>query len=90
MTGSGNQFSNWSNSTYDAAVKAGDEAAADTTRDTQYATAATTLVSEAPVVFLDQRINWWLVKPYVKGLNVTPNDDFLGDLSTYSIQIGQH
>ena len=90
LTGSGNQFNGWSNATYDAAVKAGDAAADDTTRDTQYATAETTIVSDAPVVFLNQRIQWWLVKPYVKGLNVTPNDDWLGDLSTYSIQIGQH
>jgi oligopeptide transport system substrate-binding protein len=90
LTGSGNQFSGWSNATYDAAVKAGDAAADDTTRDAQYATAETTLVSDSPVIFLDQRIGWWLVKPYIKNINITPNDDFLGDLSTYKIQIGSH
>jgi oligopeptide transport system substrate-binding protein len=90
LTGSGNQFNGWSNSAYDTAVKAGDAAAADAQRDSNYATAETALVTDAPVIFLDQRISWWLVKPYVKNLNVTPNDDFLGDLSTYSIQIGQH
>ena len=42
------------------------------------------------MIFLDQRINWWLVKPYVKGLNITPNDDFLGDLYQYTVQIAQH
>jgi oligopeptide transport system substrate-binding protein len=90
LTGSGNQFDGYSSAAYDAAVKAGDAAADDTARDTAYATAETTLVTDAPVIFLDQRISWWLVKPYLKGLNITPNDDFLGDLSTYSIQIGQH
>lgn len=90
LTGSGNQFSFWSNATFDAATKAGDAAADDTTRDTQYTAAETALVTDAPVIFLDQRISWWLVKPYVKNLNITPNDDFLGDLSTYAIQIGQH
>lgn len=90
LTGSGNQFSFWSNTAYDAAVKTGDAAADDAARDAAYATAETTLVADAPVIFLDQRISWWLVKPYVKGLNITPNDDFLGDLSTYTIQIGTH
>jgi oligopeptide transport system substrate-binding protein len=89
-TGSGNQFNGWSNATYDAAVTAGDAAADDTTRDSQYATAETAIVTDAPVIFLDQRISWWLVKPYVKGLNITPNDDFLGDLSTYTISIASH
>jgi oligopeptide transport system substrate-binding protein len=90
LTGSGNQFSFWSNAAYDQAVKTGDAAADDTTRDAQYAIAGKTLVDDAPVFFLNQRTAWWLVKPYVKSLNVTPNDDFLGDLSTYTIQIGQH
>lgn len=89
-TGSGNQFNGWSNATYDAATTAGDAAADDTTRDSQYATAETAIVTDAPVIFLDQRISWWLVKPYVKGLNITPNDDFLGDLSTYTISIASH
>jgi oligopeptide transport system substrate-binding protein len=90
LTGSGNQFDGYTSAAYDAAVKAGDAAADDSARDSSYATAETTLVTDAPVIFLDQRISWWLVKPYVKNINVTPNDDFLGDLSTYSIQIGQH
>jgi oligopeptide transport system substrate-binding protein len=90
LTGSGNQFDGYSSAAYDAAVKAGDAAADDATRDSNYKTAETTLNQDAPVIFLDQRISWWLVKPYVKNINVTPNDDFLGDLSTYSIQIGQH
>jgi oligopeptide transport system substrate-binding protein len=90
LTGSGNQFDGWSNAAYDAAVKTGDAASDDAARDAAYTTAETTLVTDAPVVFLYQRTAWWLLKPYVKGINVTPNDDFLGDLSTYSIQIGTH
>jgi oligopeptide transport system substrate-binding protein len=90
VTGSSNQFSKWSNPTYDAAVQAGDAAASDSARDTQYATAEKTLVSEAPVAFLYQRTAWHLVKPYVKGAVSTPNDDFVGDLYTYTIQIATH
>ncbi len=90
QTGSGNQFNGWSNKTYDDAVNAGDAGADDSKRDAAYETAEKTLVQEAPVGFLDQRIAWWLVKPYLKGLNITPNDDWLGDYYTYTIQIAQH
>jgi oligopeptide transport system substrate-binding protein len=90
QTGSGNQFNGWTNKTYDDAVNAGDAGADDSKRDAAYTTAEKTLVQEAPVAFLDQRITWWLVKPYVKGLSITPNDDWLGDFYTYTIQIAQH
>lgn len=90
VTGSGNQFNGWSNKAYDDATAAGDSAADDSKRDAAYETAEKALVQEAPVAFLDQRINWWLVKPYVKGLSWTPNDDWLGDFYTYTIQIAQH
>ena len=90
QTGSGNQFNGWTNKAYDDAVNTGDAAADDTKRDTAYENAEKILVQEAPVDFLDQRTAWWLVKPYVKGLNITPNDDFLGDFYTYTVQIAQH
>jgi oligopeptide transport system substrate-binding protein len=90
MTGAGNNFSKWSNSTYDNAVKAGDVAATDAERDAFYETAEKAIVSDAPVIFLYQRTAWHLVKPYVKGAVSTPNDDFVGDLFTYTMQITAH
>jgi len=90
LTGSGNQFSGWSDKTYDDAVAKGDAGADDSKRDSAYADAQKALSDGVPVIFLDQRINWWLVKPYVKGLNITPNDDFLGDLYQHTVQIAQH
>jgi oligopeptide transport system substrate-binding protein len=91
LTGSGNQFSHWSNKTYDDAVAAGDAASDNAKRDASYQTAEQTLVTEAPVMFLYQRTGWFLVKPYVKGIKTTPNDDqWLGDFFTWSIQIAQH
>jgi len=89
-TGAGNNFSKWSNSTYDTAVKAGDVAATDAERDTFYETAEKTIVADAPIIFLYQRTAWHLVKPYVKGAVSTPNDDWVGDLFTYTIQITTH
>lgn len=91
LTGSGNNFSFWSNKAYDAAVAAGDAAADNAKRDAAYETAAKLLVAEAPVMFLYQQNAWYLVKPYVKGAILTPNDDqWLGDNFTWSLQIAQH
>jgi oligopeptide transport system substrate-binding protein len=90
LTGSGNQFSGWSDQAYDAAVAKGDAATDDAQRDAAYADAQRALTDGAPVIFLEQSIRWWQVKPYVKGLNISPNDDFLGDLSTYTIRLTQH
>jgi oligopeptide transport system substrate-binding protein len=90
ITGSGNQFSNWSNASYDKAVNDADASADQSKRDTLYNQAGKILVDEAPVVFLNQRTRWALVKSYVKGLTDLPNDDFPGDFYIYTVQIAQH
>lgn len=91
QTGSGNQFSGWSNKDYDAAVNEGDAATDNAKRDAAYEKAEKILVQEAPVAFFFQRTGWFLVKPYVKGIKTTPNDDqWLGDFFPWSIQIAQH
>jgi len=91
LTGSGNQFSHWSDKTYDDAVAAGDAGSDNAKRDAAYQTAENELVQQAPVMFLYQRTTWELVKPYVKGIKTTPNDDqWLGDFFTWSIQVAQH
>jgi oligopeptide transport system substrate-binding protein len=90
ITGSGNQFSNWSNASYDKAVNDADASADQSKRDTLYNQAGKILVDEAPVVFLNQRTRWALVKSYVKGVTDLPNDDFPGDFYIYTVQIAQH
>jgi oligopeptide transport system substrate-binding protein len=90
MTGSGNQFSSWSNASYDKAVTDADAASDQAKRDTLYNQAGKILVDDAPVVFLNQRTRWTLVKSYVKGLTNIPNDDWRGDFYTYTIQLAQH
>jgi oligopeptide transport system substrate-binding protein len=90
ITGSGNQFSNWSNASYDKAVNDADASADQSKRDTLYNQAGKILVDEAPVIFLNQRTRWALVKSYVKGLTDLPNDDFPGDFYIYTVQIAQH
>ena len=70
MTGSGNQFSNWSSKTYDDAVTAGDATSDNAKRDASYATAEKTLVQEAPVLFLYQQPNVWAVNSKVQSFQV--------------------
>jgi oligopeptide transport system substrate-binding protein len=90
-TGSGNQFSGWSNKAYDDAVMAADTATDQKKRDAGYETAEKTLISDAPAIFLFQPAAWYVVKPYVRGMITTPSDDqWLGSLFTWSIQIAQH
>jgi oligopeptide transport system substrate-binding protein len=90
MTGAGNNFSAYASSTYDTATTKGDAESDNAKRDALYETAEKTLVADAPLIFLYQRTSWWLVKPYVKGLQITPIDYYLGDFYSSSIQIAQH
>jgi oligopeptide transport system substrate-binding protein len=92
ITGSGNNFAKYSSATYDKAVNTADVTVNDTQRDTLYNQAGQELSTNAGVLFLDQRIGWYLVKSYVKGASITPIDDtpFMGDFYTYEIQIAQH
>ena len=91
MTGSGNQFSGWSNKAYDDAVTAADAATDQAKRDAGYESAGKTLISEVPVIFMYQPTAWYVVKPYVRGIITTPTDDqWLGSFFTWSIQIAQH
>jgi oligopeptide transport system substrate-binding protein len=90
ITGSGNQFSSWSNASYDKAVNDADAATDQAKRDSLYNQAGKILVDEAPVIFLNQRTRWALVKSYVKGVTDLPNDDFPGDFYIYTVQIAQH
>lgn len=90
-TASGNQFSQWSNKAYDDAVAAGDSASDNAKRDAAYETAAKVLLADAPVTFLCQLTTWEVVKPYVRGIITTPNDEqWLGDFFTSTIQIARH
>jgi oligopeptide transport system substrate-binding protein len=83
ITGSGNQFSGWSNSDYDSNVKKGDNAAKDSDRLAAYAAAEKVLDQQAPVTFMFQAENFYLVSPKVKGIVTTPLDDYwYGDVAS--------
>ena len=85
ITGSGNQFSNWSNSQYDADVKKGDTTAKNSDRLAAYSDAQKILVKEAPVTFLYQAENFYLLSSKVQGQVATPLDDYwYGDVASAS------
>ena len=75
LTGSGSNFSDWSNSTYDSAVHAGDNGTSNSDREKNYLTAQKTILQDAPVIMLYQGEDFFLAKPYVANYKVTPNDD---------------
>lgn len=91
ITGSGNQFSGWSNSQYDADVKKGDTSAKNSDRLAAYSDAQKILVQQAPVTFLYQAENFYLLSNKVQGQVSTPLDDYwYGDLaSATSMYISQ-
>ena len=83
ITGSGNQFSNWSNSQYDADVKKGDTTAKNSDRLAAYSDAQKILTKEAPVTFIFQSEKFYLLSNKVQGQVSTPlDDDWYGDLAS--------
>jgi oligopeptide transport system substrate-binding protein len=83
ITGSGNQFSGWSNSQYDADVKKGDTTPKNSDRLAAYSDAQKVLTAQAPVTFLYQAENFYLLSNKVQGQVTTPLDDYwYGDVAS--------
>ena len=83
LTGSGNQFSGWSNKQYDALVQKGDTATSQTDRDKAYSDAQKILTQDSPVMFLYQDEKFLLIRSTVKGWTKSAlDDDWIGDVST--------
>jgi oligopeptide transport system substrate-binding protein len=83
LTGSGNQFSGWSNKQYDDLVNKGDLAPKQTDRDNFYSQAQKILTQEAPVMFLYQDEKFLLINSKVKGWTKSAlDDDWIGDVAT--------
>ncbi len=83
ITGSGNQFSGWSNKDYDSNVETGDTTSSNSDRYAAYAKAQQILVQQAPVAFIFQSEKFFLLSPKVQGLVNTPlDDDWAGDLAS--------
>ncbi len=81
ITGSGNQFSGWSNKDYDAAVQTGDTTPKESDRLAAYSKAQKILEQEAPVAFIFQNEKFFLMSSKVQGGQIHPLDgDWAGEM----------
>lgn len=89
LTGGRGNHPKWSNPTYDQLVNEAATASEQDRRLELYRQAQEILVREAPVAFMGQVVRYFFVKPWVRGIKMTPYDDatFPGDLYTVEISI---
>jgi oligopeptide transport system substrate-binding protein len=85
----GRDYPHWRNQTYDLLVQLGDGNQDQTKRLQAYSQAQQVLLSEIPVVLLDQVEEWSLVKPYVHGVAPSAYDaaGFAGNLAAARISV---
>jgi oligopeptide transport system substrate-binding protein len=89
--GSGNQFSGYCNKQYDDVVKKADQELNKDNRQKLYDQAQETLLRDAPIGALYQRVSYHLEKPYVKGVQSTPLDGgYFGSFFITNISLAQH
>ena len=90
LTSSANDIAFWQNPQYDNFVSVARTDVQGDRRDQEYLQAQTMLVTEAPVVFLAQTVSWYLVQPYVRGVNPSPLDEWPGAVDPSSLSIAPH
>jgi oligopeptide transport system substrate-binding protein len=77
----------WSNKQYDDLVTKADIEQDATKRADLYSQAQKILIEEAPVAFTSNDLNKALVKPYVKGVKVTPLDYIPGFFNLPNLEV---
>ncbi len=88
--GSGSDRANWSNKQFDELTRKADGLPLDDPQRTKlYDQAQKLLVQEAPVAFVYDDVTNYLIKPWVKGLHLTPLDYFPGIFDISSVEIQQ-
>jgi oligopeptide transport system substrate-binding protein len=90
LTTNSNNFAFYQNKQYDNFVNVAAGDIQPDRRDQEYKQAQKMLVNDAPVAFLAQSVNWYLVRPYVSGVTTTSADEWPGALSPTQIYIGSH
>ena len=78
-TGSGNNKNSYSNSQVDALAKACQSDTTESKRLDACAQAQKLVVADQPWIFLNYRERFWLLKPNVKGFQVTAKDQLPGN-----------
>jgi oligopeptide transport system substrate-binding protein len=90
LTTNSNNYSLYQNGHYDDLVNVAGADVDPTRRDQEYLQAQKQLVGDAPVAFLAQSLNWYLVQPYVHGVSSSPIDDWPGDLAPGQLYLSEH
>ncbi len=90
LTTSSNNLPFWQSPQYDNFVRVARTDTNPSRRDQEYFQAQSMLVNEAPVAFLAQTLSWYLVRPYVRGLETSPMDEWAGALAPSAISIAPH
>ena len=80
----------WQNQQYDNFVRVARTDMDPSRRQQEYQQAQSILVGDAPVAFLAQTVSWYLVRPYVTGLTLSPIDEWPGATAPGAIQIAAH
>jgi ABC-type oligopeptide transport system substrate-binding subunit len=90
LTTSSLNYAFWQNQQYDNFVSAARTDIQPARRDQEYFQAQSMLVDEAPVAFLAQTVSWYLVQPYVRGMETSPLDEWPGALQPSGLSIAPH
>lgn len=90
LTTSSYNVSLWQNQQYDNFVRVAHTDTNPSRRDQEYLQAQTMLVDDAPVAFLAQTMSWYLVEPYVRGVETSPVDEWPGALDPALLWIAPH
>jgi oligopeptide transport system substrate-binding protein len=90
LTTNSYNYSLYQSSRYDALVNAAADDTDPARRDGEYAQAQKLLVNDAPVAFLAQSVNWYLVQPWVHGITISAAADWPGQVSPEQVYITEH
>jgi oligopeptide transport system substrate-binding protein len=90
LTTSSNNFAFYQSKQYDNFVNVAATDIQSDRRDQEYRQAQKLLVADAPVAFLAQSVNWYLVRPYVSGVTTSSADEWPGALFPGQIYVGSH
>ena len=90
LTTSSNNLSFWQNQQYDNFVRVARSDTNAARRDQEYLQAQSMLVGDVPVVFLAQTVSWYLAQSYVRGISLSPVDEWPGALAPTELSIAPH
>ncbi len=90
LTTSSNNTALYQNQQYDNFVRVARTDTQADRRDQEYQQAQQMLVGDAPAAFLAQSVSWHLMRTYVRGVTISPVDEWPGALNPTLISIAPH